>query len=114
MNWFPTSKVIIQGITEYRAALYAVEMKAYGTNIVGGVSPGNGGRSIEQIPIFDSVEQMRERVGQIDVSLIFVEPDRVLDAAREAIAASIPRLIIFTSTVPPLDTIELNKYAKKN
>ena len=113
MNWLPTSKVIVQGITEYRAALYAIEMKAYGTNIIGGVSPGNGGRSIEQIPVFDSVEQMQERIGQIDVSLIFVEPDRVLDAAREAIAAGISQLIIFTSTVPPLDTIELIKYAKR-
>ena len=113
MNWLPTNKVIVQGITEYQAALYAVEMKTYGTNIVGGISPGNGGKSIEQIPIFDSIEQMRERVEQIDVSLIFVEPDLVLDAAREAIAAGISRLIIFTSTVPPLDTIELIEYARK-
>ena len=112
MNWLSTSKVIVQGITEYRATLCALEMKAFGTKIVGGISPGNGGRTIEQIPIFDSVEQVRQ-VEQIDVSLIFVEPKRVLDAAREAIAAGIPRLIIFTSMVPPLDTIELIQQAKK-
>ena len=112
MNWSATNKVIIQGITEYQASLYAVRMKACGTEIVAGVSPGNGGTVVGDIPVFDLVEQVREKVEQIDVSLIFVEPYQVLDAAREAIAAGIRRLIIVTAKIPPLDTIELVHHAR--
>lgn len=111
MNWFHPNKVIIQGITDYQAAFCGVQMKAYGTDIVAGVSPGNGGTTIEGIPVFDLIEQIAE-VEQIDISLIFTEPYRVLDAAQEAIAAGIRRIIIFTSRVPPLDTIKLIKQAK--
>lgn len=114
MNWLPTDKVIIQGINEHRAAWYAMQMKAYGTEIVAGVSPGNGGIKVEEVPVFDSVEQVIEQVAKIDVSLIFVEPYQVLDSAREAIAAGIRRLIVLTSGVPPLDAIELVKHAREH
>lgn len=113
MNWFSPNKVIIQGITAYQAAFYAVQMKAYGTNIVAGISPGNGGTHIEDIPVFDLVEQALTEVEQIDISLIFVDYDRVLDAATEAIAAGIRQIIIFTPRVPPLDTIKLIEYARQ-
>jgi succinyl-CoA synthetase alpha subunit len=112
MNWFPPNKVIIQGITESQAAFYAVQMKAYGTEIVAGINPGNGGIEVEGIPVFDLVEQVLNQVDKIDASLIFVHPYQVLDAAKEAIAAGIKQIIIFTPQVPPLDTIELIKCAK--
>lgn len=112
MNWSGTNKVIIQGITEYQASLYAVQMKNFGSEIVAGVSPGNGGSVVGDIPVFDLVEQVKEKVEQIDASLIFVEPYQVLDAAKEAIAAGIRRLIIFTAKIPPLDTIELVHHAR--
>ena len=113
MNWFLPNKVIVQGITTLRATFYAVQMKAYGTDIVAGISPGNGGTYVEDIPVFDLVEQALTKVEQIDVSLIFVDYDRVLDAATEAIAAGIRQIIIFTPRVPPLDTIKLIKYARQ-
>ena len=113
MNWFSPNKVIVQGITTYQAAFYAVQMKAYGTNVAAGISPGNGGTYVEDIPVFDLVEQALTEVEQIDVSLIFVDSDRVLDAATEAIAAGIRQIIIFTPRVPPLDTIKLIKYARQ-
>lgn len=112
MNWSPTNKVIIQGITEYRASRYALQMKAFGTDIVAGVSPGNGGTEVGDIPVFDSIEQVREKVDRIDASLIFVEPYQVLDAVKEAIASGIRRLIIFTGKIPPLDTIKLIQHAR--
>ena len=112
MNWFLPNKVIVQGITN-RAAFYAVQMKAYGTDIVAAISPGNGGTYVEDIPVFDLVEQALTEVEQIDVSLIFVNYDRVLDAATEAIAAGIRQIIIFTPGVPPLDTIKLIEYARE-
>lgn len=114
MNWSSPNKVIVQGITEPEAIYYAVQMKAYGTDIVAGVSPGKGGIKIEDIPVFDLVEQVLTQVERIDTSLIFVHPYQVLDAAQEAIAAGIKRVIILTSDVPPLDTIKLIKYAEAN
>lgn len=113
MNWFSPNKVIVQGITTYQAAFYAVQMKAYGTDVVAGISPGNGGTYIEDIPVFDLVEQAFAELEQIDVSLIFVDSYRVLDAATEAIAAGIRQIIIFTPRVPPLDTIKLIEYARQ-
>ena len=113
MNWFAPNKVIIQGITAYQAAFYALQMKAYGTNIVAGVSPGEGGTDVEDIPVFDLVEQALNEVEQIDVSLIFVDSYQVLDAVTEAIAAGIRHIIIFTSRVPSLDTIKSIEHAKK-
>lgn len=113
MNWFPPNKVIIQGITEYQATFCAVQMKAYGTDIVAGVSSGNGGTEISGIPVFDLVEQVQSQVGNIDISLIFVDSFQVLDAAKEAIASGIRQIIIFTPRVPPLDTVELIKWARE-
>lgn len=113
MNWFHSNKVIIQGIADYQAAFCALQMKAYGTNIIAGVNPGHGGTTIEGIPIFDLIEQVQTEMGKVDISLIFVEPYQVLDAAQEAIAAGIRQIIIFTPRVPPQDTIELIKRAQE-
>jgi len=112
MNWFHPQKVIIQGITDYQAAFCAVQMQAYSTDIVAGVSPGNGGTRVEGIPVFDLIEQIQTQLGEVEISLIFVDPYQVLDAAKEAIAAGIRKIIIFTPRVPPQDTIELIKYAR--
>ena len=112
MNWSSPNKVIIQGITEPGVAFHALQMKAYGADIVAGVSPGQGGKIIEDIPIFDLVEQVLTATDKIDTSLIFVRPYQVLDAVKEAIFTGIRRVIIFTPDVPPLDTIELIKCAK--
>ena len=114
MNWFHSYKVVVQGITDYQATFYALQMKAYGTNIVAGISPGNGGTTIENIPVFNLIEEVQTQIGSVDLSLIFVHPDGVLDAAKEAIAAGIRQIIIFTPRVPPQDTIELIKHAKSN
>ena len=114
MNWSSQSQVIIQGITDRQAINCAVQMKAYGTKIVAGVNPGRGGEKLEDILIFDLVEEAIAEYPKIDTSLIFVEPYDVLDAAREAIAAGIKRIIIFTTGVPSLDTIAILKYAAKH
>ena len=112
MNWSSSNKVIIQGITASESAFYAVQMKAYGTDIVAGVSPGQGGTKIEDIPVFDLVEQVLSVVEKIDTSLIFVHPYQVLDATKEAIAAGIKQVIVLTPNVPPQDTIKLIECAE--
>ncbi len=105
------SKVIIQGIKEPLGAVYAPLMRDYGTQVVAGVSPGHAGQSLDGIPVFDMVEQALATV-TADVSVIFVPPYEVLDAALEAIAAGIRQLILITEGVPPLDIVHLLRKAE--
>ena len=112
MKLSPEDKVLIQGINEPLAAVHAVRMKAYGTNVVAGVSPGEGGQALDGIPIFDLVEQAVSEVGAIDTTVIFVPPYLALDAALEAIAANIHQIIIVTQGVPPLDMVCLLRKAE--
>ncbi len=107
MKWQPDGKILIQGITEPLAAQYVGRMKAYGTNIVAGVSVGQGGQQLGDIPVFDLVAEALAEVGEIETSLIFVQPYAVLDAALEAIAAGIEQIIIISRGVPPLDMVYL-------
>jgi succinyl-CoA synthetase alpha subunit len=106
------SKVLIQGITEPLATIYTARMKAYGTNIVAGVSPGEGGQQMDDLPIFDLVEQALAATGPIDTAIIFVQPYWVLDAALEAIAAGIRQIILVTGGIPPLDIVCLLRKAE--
>lgn len=113
MNLTPDSKVIIQGTTISPSLTHAVvQMKTYGTRIVACVCPGQGGRELSEIPIFDLVEQVITNVGEIDISVIFVHPYQVLDAALEAMAAGIRQLIIVTEGMPPLDMVHLVRKAE--
>lgn len=112
MNWSSPNKVVVQGIIESGVAEHAAQMKAYGTDIIAGISPGQGGEIIAEIPVFDLVEQVLSITDKIDTSLIFVPPYEVLDAVKEAVSTGIKRVIIFTTNVPPLDSIELIKYAQ--
>ena len=114
MNLKPDSKVLIQGITEPLAGIHATRMKAYGTNIVAGVSPGNGGQIIDEIPVFDLVEQALAVTDSIDTTIIFTSAYLALDAALEAIAAGIRQIILIPSGIPPLDMIHLLRVADAN
>jgi len=107
------SKVLIQGITTHQGAYYAARLSEQGTPIVAGVSAGAQKKFLEDIPLYDLVEQATDSEGFLDVSLIFVESDQVLDAALEAISCGIKQLIIFSSGVPPLDMIKLLRIAKQ-
>lgn len=112
MNFKADSKVLIQGITEPLGKTHVSLMKAYGTKVVGSVSPGYGGQQIDDLPVFDMVEQALAEVGPVDSSVIFVSPYGVLDAALEAIAAGIKQIIIITEGVPPLDMVNLVRKAE--
>ena len=112
MNLTPNSKVLIQGITEPLSSTHAARMKAYGTNVVAGVSPGEGGQTLHDIPVFDLVEQALQVVGPVDTTIIFVPPYPALDAALEAIAAGIRQIIINSVGMPPLDMVHLLRKAE--
>lgn len=112
MSFAAGDKILVQGIAEPLGAIYVPIMQAYGTPIVAGVSPGDGGQSVDGIPIFDLVEQAVSATGKIDTSVIFVPPYEVLDAALEAMASEIRQLVLITEGVPPLDMVKLLREAE--
>ncbi|MBO9997820.1 MAG: CoA-binding protein [Cyanobacteria bacterium SID2] len=111
MQFTSNTKVLVYGITEPLAATHTVLMKAYGTQIVAGVSPGYGGQIQDGIPIYDMVEEAIKDIGSIDTAIIFVPPYLVLDAALESIAAGIRQLAIVTEGMPPMDVVRLVRKA---
>jgi len=113
MDLSASSKVLVQGIAGVLGNLYTARMRAYGTSIVAGVSPGHGGQVLEDVPVFDLVEQAMTAVGPVDATVILVEPYRMLDAALEAIAAGIRHLVLVTEGVPPLDMVKLLHIAER-
>jgi succinyl-CoA synthetase alpha subunit len=106
------SRVIIQGITGREGTARAWLMKDYGTNLVGGVTPGRGGQDAAGVPVYDSVEEAWEKTGPIDVSVIFVPAPLVRDAALEAIAAGVKLLVLVPDRVPIYDVLEIARTAE--
>jgi succinyl-CoA synthetase alpha subunit len=105
--------VLIQGITGREGIVRAQLMKDYGTNVLAGVTPGRGGQEIYGIPVFDAVEEAREKVGSIDASVIFVPAALVKNAALEALAAGVKLLVIVPDRVPIYDVLEIAAAAKQ-
>ncbi|MDO8429069.1 MAG: CoA-binding protein [Candidatus Daviesbacteria bacterium] len=97
------AKILGQGITGSEGSRAVPWMKAYGTNIVAGVTPGKGGQEVEGVPIFNSVKEAIEAVGSIDVAVQFVPPKFMKSAAIEAIEAGIGLHIIQAEKVPTQD-----------
>lgn len=112
MKFTPDTKVLVQGITQPLGTYNTERMKAYGTNVVAGVSAGQGGQQLHGIPVFDLVEQAQQQTGPFDLTIIFVESYWALDAALEAIDAGIPQIILVTSGIPPLDMVRLLRKAQ--
>ena len=87
-------------------------MKDYGTNVVAGVTPGRGGQDVYGVPVYDSVEEAREKRGPIDISVIFIPATLVKNAALEAIAAGVKLLVIVPDRVPIYDVLEIARAAR--
>ncbi len=107
------SKVCIQGITGREGMVRTKLMKDYGTEVVAGVTPGKGGGEVHGIPVFDSVQEVWERLGPIDISVIFVPAALVKNAALEAIDAGVRLLVIVPDRVPIFDVLEISSYARE-
>ncbi len=105
------TKVIVQGITGREGSFHATQCKAYGTQVVGGVTPGKGGQEVEGMPVFDSVKEAVENTGA-DCSLIFVPPPFAADAVLEAVDAGIKTVICITEGIPVNDMIPVKNYIK--
>lgn len=98
------TKVIVQGITGKTGLFHTRECKAYGTNIVGGVTPGKGGIHVDGIPVFDTMEEA-VRVTGGNVSMIFVPPPGAADAILEACEAGVDLAVCITEGVPVTDMV---------
>lgn len=99
-------RIIVQGITGREATGMVEEALAYGSRIVGGVTPGKKGQSVHGVPVYDTVKEVVEKHGAT-VSVISVPAPAVLDAALEAFDSGIKLLLIMTERVPRLDTSRL-------
>ncbi|MGL4780378.1 MAG: succinate--CoA ligase subunit alpha [Bacteroidales bacterium] len=104
------TRVVVQGITGRDGSFHAKKMKAYGTRVVAGVSPGKGGENIDDIPVFNSVWEAVHTKGA-NTSIIFVPAAFVKDAIMEAVEAGVKLIVCITEGVPTLDIIEARRYA---
>ena len=106
------SKIIVQGFTGSEGTFHAAQMIEYGTNVVGGVTPGKGGTSHLDRPVFNTVESAVKATGA-DVSIIFVPPAFAADAIMEAADAGIKVIVCITEGIPTGDMITAKAYIKK-
>ena len=103
------SKVIVQGFTGSEGTFHAEQMIEYGTNLVGGVTPGKGGQTHLGKPVFNTVSEAVEKAGA-DVSIIFVPPAFAADAIMEAADAGIKVIITITEGIPVKDMMQAKTY----
>ncbi|MDF0717227.1 succinate--CoA ligase subunit alpha [Muricauda sp. 334s03] len=105
------SNIIVQGFTGSEGTFHAEQMIEYGTNVVGGVTPGKGGQEHLGKPVFNTVEEAVKEVGA-DTTIIFVPPAFAADAIMEAADAGIKVIITITEGIPVADMVKANDYIK--
>lgn len=107
------SKILVQGFTGKEGTFHAEQMIAYGTNVVGGVTPGKGGQEHLGKPVFNTVEEARKKTG-CDVSIIFVPPPFAADSIMEAAAAGVEVIVCITEGIPIQDMIKAKAFIEQS
>jgi len=106
------TKIIIQGFTGKIGSFHAKEMIDYGSNIVGGVTPGKGGQTHHGLPVFNTVKDAVKETGA-EASIVFVPPTYAADSAMEAADAGIKVCVAITDGIPSHDMIKVKRYMKR-
>src|SRR5271156_4734081 len=101
-----STKVICQGITGREGTYHSEQAVAYGTHMVGGVTPGKGGTAHIDLPVFDTVEEAKAKTGA-NASVIYVPPPFAADSICEAIDAEMALVICITEGIPVLDMVKV-------
>lgn len=105
------SKIVVQGFTGKEGSFHAEQMIEYGTNVVGGVTPGKGGQEHLGRPVFNTVKESVDKVGA-DTSVIFVPPAFAADAIMESAEAGIKVVVCITEGIPVSDMLKVHQYLK--
>jgi succinyl-CoA synthetase alpha subunit len=103
------TRLLVQGITGKEGTFHALGCRDYGTQVVGGVTPGKGGETVEGIPVFDSVAEAREATGA-NATMIFVPPPFAADAIMEAAGAGIELVVCITEGIPVDDMLKVKEF----
>ena len=103
------TRLVVQGITGQEGQFHTRSCIAYGTNVVAGVTPGKGGQKMDDVPIFNSVKEAREKTG-CNASMILVPPPFAADAIMEAADAGVELVVCITEGVPVLDMMRVKNY----
>lgn len=106
-----STRLLVQGLTGREGTFHAKQAAAYGTTVVGGVTPGKGGTTHEEWPVFDTVHQAVEKTGA-NASVIFVPPAFAADAIMEAADAGLPLVVCITEGIPTLDMMRAMTFLK--
>ena len=106
-----STRLVVQGITGKEGTFHTKQMIEYGTNVVGGVTPGKGGTTHEGIPVFNTVADAVKEAGA-NASVIYVPPSFAADAVMEAADAGIPVVVCITEGIPTLDMVKVKEYLK--
>ena len=106
------SKILIQGFTGKMGSFHADEMIKYGTNVVGGVTPGKGGQKHLGRPVFNTVKDAVKHTGA-DASILFVPPAFAADSAMEAADAGIKTCVAIVDGIPSHDMIRIKRYMRR-
>ena len=105
------TRLIVQGLTGKEGTFHALQMRDYGTQIVGGVTPGKGGTTHEGFPVFNSVADAVAQTGA-NASVIYVPPPFAADAIMEAADSELPLIVCITEGIPSLDMVKAYAYVK--
>ncbi|OQY42721.1 MAG: succinate--CoA ligase subunit alpha [Desulfobacteraceae bacterium 4572_87] len=105
------SRIVVQGMTGREGTFHTEQMLAYGTKVVGGVSPGKGGQAVLGVPVFNTVGEVVEQE-RADVAVIFVPPPFAADAVMESISAGIKVIVCITEGIPTLDMVKVDSCLK--
>src|SRR5438067_8040212 len=106
-----STRLLVQGLTGREGTFHARQAQAYGTNVVGGVTPGKGGTTHEGWPVFNTVADAVTETGA-NASVIFVPPPGGADAVMEAAAAGLPLAVCITEGIPTIDMLRALAFVK--